>query len=60
MATTRCKFIRQTAASPVRRIAASDKINFGLIGCKGMGWTNLKANALIKTNYHNGWKLPVW
>jgi len=26
-----------------RRIFANDKINFGLIGCKGMGWSNMKA-----------------
>ncbi len=25
-----------------RRTGANDKINFGLIGCKGMGWTNMK------------------
>ncbi|MBC7885069.1 MAG: Gfo/Idh/MocA family oxidoreductase [Saprospiraceae bacterium] len=27
-----------------KRISASDKIHFGLIGCKGMGWSNLKAH----------------
>ncbi len=26
-----------------RRISANDKINYGLIGCKGMGWSNLRA-----------------
>ena len=30
-------------AKTARRISANDKINFGLIGCKGMGWTNMKA-----------------
>lgn len=34
---------QQAIAGQQRRIAANDKINFGLIGCKGMGWTNLKA-----------------
>jgi len=83
------------------RVSANDKINVGLIGCKGMGWSNLstllinvpeaevhrfsrrgskragrtgrkvywdaasgafkndtEANALLKANYQNGWKLP--
>ncbi|MCY7330732.1 MAG: gfo/Idh/MocA family oxidoreductase, partial [Saprospiraceae bacterium] len=30
-------------AESVRRVSANDKINFGLIGCKGMGWTDLRA-----------------
>lgn len=30
-------------ARPGRRIGANDKINFGLIGCKGMGWSNMRA-----------------
>jgi predicted dehydrogenase len=34
---------QQAIAGQQRRVAANDKINFGLIGCKGMGWTNLKA-----------------
>jgi len=34
---------QQAVAGRQRRVAANDKINFGLIGCKGMGWTNLKA-----------------
>jgi predicted dehydrogenase len=34
---------QQAVAGQQRRVAANDKINFGLIGCKGMGWTNLKA-----------------
>jgi predicted dehydrogenase len=31
-------------AEKTRRISANDKINFGLIGCKGMGWSNMKAH----------------
>jgi predicted dehydrogenase len=31
-------------AKNARRISANDKINFGLIGCKGMGWSNMKAH----------------
>jgi hypothetical protein len=27
-----------------RKIKASDQINFGLIGCKGMGWSNMNAH----------------
>ena len=30
-------------AKAVQRVSANDKINFGLIGCKGMGWTDMKA-----------------
>ncbi len=30
-------------AKSVRRVSANDKINFGLIGCKGMGWTDMRA-----------------
>ena len=26
-----------------RRVSANDKINVGLIGCKGMGWADLTA-----------------
>lgn len=33
----------ETFAANRRRIAANDKINYGLIGCKGMGWSNMKA-----------------
>ncbi|MCC6458900.1 MAG: Gfo/Idh/MocA family oxidoreductase [Saprospiraceae bacterium] len=29
-------------ANTIRRISPNDKIHVGLIGCKGMGWTNLK------------------
>ncbi len=57
MKTTRRKFIGKTSAAlagvgivsalPVsalfanRRISANEKINFGLIGAKGMGWSNM-------------------
>ncbi len=34
---------QQAFAAQQRRVAVNDQINFGLIGCKGMGWTNLKA-----------------
>lgn len=33
----------ETFAANRRRISANDKINYGLIGCKGMGWSNMKA-----------------
>ena len=33
----------QAFAGNRRRISANDKINYGLIGCKGMGWSNMKA-----------------
>lgn len=33
----------ETLAARPRRIGANDKINYGLIGCKGMGWSNMKA-----------------
>ena len=36
-------FPLQAFASPNRRISANDKINYGVIGCKGMGWSNMKA-----------------
>ena len=29
-------------AKTIRRVSPNDKIQVGLIGCKGMGWTNLK------------------
>ncbi|MEZ4961843.1 MAG: Gfo/Idh/MocA family oxidoreductase [Saprospiraceae bacterium] len=58
MANTRRKFIRQTSATlagasllplssfaaPKRKIAASDKIRFGVIGCNGMGWSDMNAH----------------
>jgi len=28
----------------IRRVSANDKINYGLIGCKGMGWSNLRSH----------------
>ena len=31
------------ALAQQRRVAASDKVRVGLIGCKGMGWSNLTA-----------------
>ncbi len=34
---------QQALAREKRRVAANDKINLGLIGCKGMGWSNMKA-----------------
>lgn len=34
---------QQAVASRQHHTMANDQINFGLIGCKGMGWTNLKA-----------------
>lgn len=33
---------QQGIAGQIRPVAAVDKINVGLIGCKGMGWTNLR------------------
>lgn len=35
---------QQTAAAPARRVGPNDKIRFGLIGCKGMGWSNMKTH----------------
>lgn len=32
------------AMQPKRKIAANDKINFGLIGAKGMGWSNMRSH----------------
>jgi len=29
------------------RIGANDQINFGLIGCNGMGWSNMRSHLLI-------------
>lgn len=29
-----------------RRISPNDKINFGLIGCKGMGWSDMRAHLM--------------
>ncbi len=33
--------------APSTKIAPSDKLRFGLIGCKGMGWSNLQAHLKI-------------
>ncbi len=63
MTTSRRQFVRRSAAAlagtalaaslpfPVfanrRRVSVNDKINFGLIGCKGMGWTDLRNHLAI-------------
>lgn len=36
-------FLPETLLAERQRVSANGKINFGLIGCKGMGWSNLKA-----------------
>jgi predicted dehydrogenase len=36
----------QAFGKTFRRVSANDKINFGLIGCKGMGWSNMKAELM--------------
>ena len=28
-------------------VGANDQINFGLIGCKGMGWSNMNSHLLL-------------
>lgn len=38
----------QFAAAGKKIISANDKINIGVIGCKGMGWSN--TNSLLKMN----------
>lgn len=30
----------------IRRVSANDKINYGLIGAKGMGWSNLRSHLM--------------
>ena len=53
----RRKFLQQTAlaatglslsghmiANPMSIFSANDTINFGVIGCKGMGWSNMQAH----------------
>ena len=30
-------------ASKRKKISANDKINFGVIGCKGMGWSDMRS-----------------
>ncbi len=34
-------------AAPFKKVAANDRINVGLIGCKGMGWSNMSAHFKI-------------
>src|SRR5215210_6200915 len=36
------------AASPSKRVAPSDSLTFGLIGAKGMGWSDLNAHRRIE------------
>jgi len=53
----RRKFLQQTAlataglsfsgsllANPISIFSANDTVNFGVIGCKGMGWANIQAH----------------
>ena len=53
----RRKFLQQTTlataglslsgsllANPVSIFGANDRLNFGLIGCNGMGWSNMQAH----------------
>ena len=62
MPTTRRQFLRGAAASSAglfaftpnaliaanrKAVAPSDKIRMGLIGCKGMGWTNMRNHLAI-------------
>ena len=35
--------LSQALAQDRRRVSANDKVQVGLIGCKGMGWANLTA-----------------
>ena len=37
----------EAIAAQRKTVAASDKIRFGLIGCKGMGWSNLRSHLQI-------------
>lgn len=37
----------QTFASLQQKIGPNDQINFGVIGCKGMGWSDMKAHLKI-------------
>jgi predicted dehydrogenase len=30
-----------------KRVGANDQLNFGLIGCKGMGWSNMNSHLLL-------------
>ncbi|MDX1939591.1 MAG: Gfo/Idh/MocA family oxidoreductase [Saprospiraceae bacterium] len=36
----------ESISQTIRRVSANDKINYGLIGCKGMGWSNLRAHLM--------------
>ena len=55
---SRRNFLKTTVAATVvlpsmgrdafGKISANDKVNVGLIGCKGMGWTNLEDFQLNK------------
>ena len=35
--------LSMASAQGRRRVAANDKVHVGLIGCRGMGWSNLTA-----------------
>lgn len=37
-------FSAEAFSGSLKTISANDKINVGLIGCKGMGWSNLRAH----------------
>lgn len=63
MKKSRRKFLQQSAAGlggislastmPLsalaqnKRVSANDKINYGVIGCNGMGWSNLRSHLLM-------------
>lgn len=34
----------EALAAQRKKVAASDKVNFGVIGCNGMGWSNMRAH----------------
>ena len=36
------------ALAPKRKIWASEKVNFGVIGCKGMGWSDMRSHLLME------------
>lgn len=36
----------ESISQTIRRVSANDKINYGLIGCKGMGWSNLRSHLM--------------
>ena len=35
------------ALAPKRKVWASEKVNFGVIGCKGMGWSDMRSHLLM-------------